>query len=125
MLNEGLGLNLSDRDVETALIYTKKFTRLDGYGLCPRIFWALTVACRGLLTPIINKVSASMNVMKSIIIRGHACAKKRGVISANAVLVILPLPCVLAILDSHLAASMTSFLEPLLAGAGQVFLKQP
>ena len=61
--------------------------------------------------------------MREVQIRGHAVGKKKGILSATAIRIILPLPCMLAVLDAHMAQKMPAAIQPTASTIGRGFLE--
>lgn len=113
VLHEGVGVSLSEDDILKAVSSLKRPHKLDGYKVCPLIFKELAVVRTGSLISILHKICSNADTMRTLLIHGHAAGKRKGIISAQAVRIILPLPCVLAIIDAHLAARLREFIDPL------------
>jgi len=121
--NEGCGLLLTNQDVLTALEKLRKRAKMDGYGVCTSMLKILLSVRPGSITPVMNNLSCGTLAMKSLKLHGFAAAKKAGTISAKSVRVVTPLPCLLGILDAHVASTLDSVLDPIAEGIGRGFFE--
>ena len=121
--HEGLGCMLTDHDVSVALGSLRKPRRLDGYGVCLSLIRTLLAKRPGAITSVINNISCKKSFMELVEVHGHASGKKRSPVTPKAVRTILPLPCILAILDAHVSSQLANNVDLLADQIGRGFFE--
>ena len=97
------GITVSAIDVDESFRDMKHHRVLDNFGICFHGLKLLFDACPQQVADMLNRLATNQSFMEMLTLRGRVKAKKPGAIPASKIRTILPMPCILSLLDSVVA----------------------
>ena len=109
--HEGYGCTFNLEDLQVALATFKRKAKFDHYGVSMHGLECLAKLVPDVLLTLLHQIAARREGVQSLSIVGRALAKLKGTIRPTQVCAILPLPCLLGLLDALLARRVHAVVE--------------